>query len=229
MDRASLKSPSEIQEFNKNFVDDISVFTDIYENKIWGDNGNPEYKGTSGTGSTLEFTTLHYIPFVRNFIRSNEIATIVDLGCGDFKCGEALYQDLDIEYIGVDAYEKVIQHHQKKYGSMDPPRFQFHHLNFRIHISDLPEADLCIIKDVLQHWNILQIYMFLDELVQCGKFKYIMICNCCCQEKDNQDIAPGEWRGLTVDMYPLKKYNPTKVSCVERKEISIISSFDFLL
>jgi len=31
-----------------------TVFTNVYENKTWGDNGIKEYNGSSGGGSTIE-------------------------------------------------------------------------------------------------------------------------------------------------------------------------------
>ena len=75
------------------------------------------------------------------------------------------------------------------------------------------------------HWSLDNIYTFLDYLVECKKFKYILLCNCCNQTKDNTDIQTGKWRQLSCDYLPLKKYSPKKVynfmSNVE-KEVSVI-------
>ena len=71
---------------NKN----IKIFTKIYETKKWGEiNG----KGTSGNGSSIEVTGTEYNPFIKNFIKENNIRTVVDLGCGDFVCGNLLYDN----------------------------------------------------------------------------------------------------------------------------------------
>jgi hypothetical protein len=78
-----------------------SIFTYIYENKIWG--------GTSGDGSTIEYNISDYIPFLKNFIIDNNIKTVVDIGCGDFQCGEQIYNELDILYTGYEAYLKLIE------------------------------------------------------------------------------------------------------------------------
>jgi hypothetical protein len=73
-----------------------SVFTNLYENKNWGDNNNPEYSGSSGNGSEINYNKDTYVPFLKKFIIDNNIKTVIDLGCGDFKCGRLIYGDLDV-------------------------------------------------------------------------------------------------------------------------------------
>jgi hypothetical protein len=78
------------------------------------------------------------------------------------------------------------------------------------------------LKDVIQHWPLESIYIFLDNLVEKKMFKYILICNCCDQIQDNTDIRTGDWRGLSCEYFPLKKYNPKKIYNYHSKEVSII-------
>ena len=42
----------------------IDIFTNIYENKLWGDNKNNFYTGSSGSGSSLNQQIKTYIPFL---------------------------------------------------------------------------------------------------------------------------------------------------------------------
>ena len=84
------------------------------------------------------------------------------------------------------------------------------------------EGELCILKDVIQHWSLKNIYNFLDYLIEHKKFKYILICNCCNQTTDNTDIKDGDFRCLSCDYLPLKKYNPTKIFNYQSKEVSFI-------
>ena len=77
-------------------------------------------------------------------------------------------------------------------------------------------------KDVIQHWSLHNIYNFLDYLVENKKFKYILICNCCNQRKDNTDIEDGDFRELSCYYFPLKKYNPIKIYNYHSKEVSVI-------
>ena len=83
------------------------IFTNVYEHCIWGNNNNFEYKGSSGGGSDIDFNKDSYVPFLNKFITGKNIKTVVDLGCGDFKCGKLIYDDLDILYTGYDVYKKI--------------------------------------------------------------------------------------------------------------------------
>lgn len=67
------------------------VFTNIYETKYWGDS-----EFYSGPGSEVFYLKDNYVPFLKQFILDNSIKSIVDLGCGNFKCGPLVYDDLDI-------------------------------------------------------------------------------------------------------------------------------------
>jgi hypothetical protein len=201
------------------------IFTDIYENNVWGDNITTYYNGNSGDGSNVDYNKNSYIPFLKKFITNNNIKTIVDLGCGDFRCGKLLYDDLDILYTGYETYTKVIDYHLTQYGLLSiesRPKFSFIHLDFYNNKENIINSDLCILKDVIQHWSLDNIYNFLDYLVESKKFKYILICNCNYQRKDNTDITNGGFRPLSCDYLPLKKYNPTKVYNYNTKEVCVI-------
>ena len=199
-----------------------TVFTNVYENKTWGDNGIKEYNGSSGGGSTIEYNIDNYIPFLKKFIKDNDILNIVDLGCGDFKCGKLIYDDLDIFYTGYDAYNKIIDYNSKKHSL---PKYSFIHLDFCNSKESIINGDLCILKDVIQHWFLDNIYTFLDYLVNHKKFKYILICNCCNQKCDNTDIKNGDFRELSCKYLPLIKYNPRKLYNFHSKEISVIKLY----
>jgi hypothetical protein len=195
------------------------VFTYIYENSIWANNNNTEYKGSSGPGSSIELNINTYVPFLKKFITDNNIKTIIDLGCGDFRCGPVIYNDMNISYTGYDAYKKVIEYNAKN-NSL--PKYNFIHLDFCNKKEDIKTGDLCILKDVLQHWSLDNIYSFLDYMVENKKFKYILIVNCCNQLQDNTDIMTGCWRQLNCNLLPLKKYNPVEVYKYDTKQVSII-------
>jgi hypothetical protein len=195
-----------------------TFFTNIYENKIWGDNKNDQYNGSSGSGSDVEYNRYTYVPFLKNFIIDNNIKNIVDLGCGDFKCGNLIYDDLDILYTGYDTYKKIIDYNLKQHSL---PKYSFIHLDFFDKKETIINGDLCILKDVIQHWKIDEIYTFLDYLVENKIFKYILICNCCNQKTNNPENNHRS-TPLSIDFFPLKKYNPVKLYNYNLKEVSII-------
>jgi hypothetical protein len=194
-------------------------FTNVYESNYWGNNNIAEYSGSSGYGSALYYNENTYVPFLKKFIIDNNIKNIVDLGSGDFICGKIIYDDLDILYTGYDTYKKVIDYNSKNHSL---PKYSFIHLDFCNNKENIINGELCILKDVIQHWSLDNIYTFLDYLVEKKKFKYILICNCCYQTQDDTDIANGEFRPLSCDYLPLKKYNPTKLYNYDSKEISVI-------
>jgi hypothetical protein len=195
------------------------IFTNVYETNLWGNNNNKEYNGSSGEGSDINYNKDSYVPLLKKFITDNNIKNIVDLGCGDFRCGKLIYDDLDISYTGYDAYKKVIDYNSSQQSL---PKYSFIHLDFCNNKETIINGDLCILKDVIQHWSLDYIYNFLDYLVEYKKFKYILICNCCNQTQDNADIHIGGWRQLSCDYFPLKKYNPIKLFNYHSKEVSII-------
>jgi hypothetical protein len=198
-----------------------STFTNIYENKIWGDNENNNYSGSSGPGSDIE-NNKKYIELLKNIINEYNIKNIVDLGCGDFRIGKLLYDDLNIIYTGYDTYKKVIDYNITQYPEQ---KYNFKHLDFYTNKESIVEGDMCILKDVIQHWSLKEIYIFLDYLTESKKFKYILLINCCNQKKDNEDCVIGDWRQLSCNFLPLKKYNAIKMYNYNSKEISIILPF----
>tara|TARA_B100001250_G_C19729578_1_gene757795 strand:+ start:75 stop:1250 length:1176 start_codon:yes stop_codon:yes gene_type:complete len=196
-----------------NETENNKIFSYIYDNNIWN-NGN----GGSGEGSSIENNINTYIPFLKDFIKKNNIKKVVDLGCGDWQSSNLIYDNLDINYTGYDIYEKIIKKNKSDY-----PQYNFIHLDFIHNTNILENGDLCIIKDVLQHLCNKDINNLLQYLVNSKKYKYIMICNCCNQTNDNQDIKNGEWRPLTVSKKPLSNYNASIIYKYFTKEVSLIS------
>jgi hypothetical protein len=196
-----------------------NIFTNIYETKLWGNNNNTNYSGGSGWGSDVSYNEYAYIPFLRNFINNKNINKIVDLGCGDFRCGPLIYNDLNILYTGYDTYKKLVDYNSNEYL---PPKYTFIHLDFFNNKENIVNGDLCILKDVLQHWSVENIYIFLDYLVENKKFKYILISNHSGQTENNLNIIDGDFRPLNCELLPLKKYNCLKLYNYNYNEVSLI-------
>ena len=195
------------------------IFTKVYETSFWGNDESNYYKGSSGLGSEISYNK-EYIPFLKSFIKERSIKSIVDLGCGDFKCGPLIYDDLDIEYTGYDAYEKIINYHKE---NISGAKYNFIHADIFNDRDTLKGADLLILKDVLQHWKTEDIYIFLDFIKDKNIYSNIMIINCCNQTRDDQILdKTGNWRQLNHKYNPLKKYNPTRIFSYNSKEIILI-------
>jgi hypothetical protein len=202
------------------------AFTDVYNRNVWGNNNNSEYNGSSGGGSSVEYNKDTYIPFLKKFIGDHNIKRVVDIGCGDFRCGTLIYDDLNVTYMGYDVYKNVVASVAKAYS--DRPKYCFRHLDVCANKEQLVRGDLCILKDILQHWSVANITTFLDYLIASKKFKYILICNSGDQAYDNIDIKDGDWRKLGSKFLPLKNYNPTVLYSYGNaedgaKEVSLIT------
>jgi hypothetical protein len=196
----------------------IEIFSKIYENCEWGNNKNSNYRGTSGEGSDVDYNIHTYVPFLKNFIEQYDIKSVVDLGCGDFRCGRFIYDALDVTYQGYDAYEKVVNYNKSTHPEA---KYTFNHLDFYNNKESIQGGDLCILKDVIQHWTMDEIYIFMDYLTTSKKFKYILLCNCCNQTQDNPDNT-GRSIPLSIKYLPLKKYAPIKLFNYNTKEVSVI-------
>jgi len=195
-------------------TDYTEVFNKIYNEGIW-----LEKSSMSGGGSDTSYNLTTYIPFLRNFFNEKNINSVVDVGCGDFLCGPYIYDDLTVKYTGYDIYREVIDANNVKYKNR---RFIF--LDIIKDWENLEPADVCIIKDVLQHWLLKDIYQFLDNIALSRKFKYILICNCCGQERDNMDMYYiGGFRELSAKYYPLKRYDAKILYTYHTKEVSLIT------
>ena len=192
----------------------IDIFTKIYNTKLWGDNKNEFYNGSSGSGSCLK-NNVEYNDFVTSFIKNNGIKKVVDLGCGDWQSTEYIYKEVDVEYHGYDAFKDLIIHHEQKY-----PQYNFHHVDILNNFDVIEQADLCILKDVIQHWTCKEIEHFMKK--NSNKFKFILICNCKNQLYDWQDVDSTRWRPLNANKFPLKKYNPKIELEFFTKQISVI-------
>jgi SAM-dependent methyltransferase len=131
------------------------TFATPYADGWWGRTGSEAY--FSGTGSLPE-NVGPYLRVVSEYIRKNAIRSVVDLGCGDFRASGAL--DLDgARYLGVDIVSRVIDHNTRHFGSS---RIRFARLD--VGRDPLPAADLCLIKQVLQHWSNAEILALLPRL-----------------------------------------------------------------
>jgi SAM-dependent methyltransferase len=161
-------------------------FATIYATDEWGQG--------SGEGS-LPVHTRGYAAFIEGFIREIPIRSVLDVGCGDWQFSRFINWG-DCSYHGVDVVPAVIEANRKNFAK-DNRSFDLYDGDF----SQLPEADLLIIKDVLQHLSAPQIQAFLSIL---PRYPFALITNCInpTGSTDNGDIPDGEFRYLDLTLPP---------------------------
>jgi SAM-dependent methyltransferase len=130
------------------------VFREIYARNTWG-GGSGEL--CSGSGSAEEFA-IPYAETIRRFVEKHALRTVVDLGCGDFSVGR-LIASTGVRYLGVDVVDEVVRQNRDRHGASG---VDFVCLD--ITKDDLPEGDLCLIRQVLQHLSNGEILAVLDRI-----------------------------------------------------------------
>lgn len=113
-------------------------FSKIYDRHTW------QGQSLSGPGSDAD-RTIEFRSLLQQFLRSQNIRSVVDLGCGDWSYSRLIDWG-GIKYIGVDVVESVIEKNQLQYANSSVS-----FLCMDAAHQDLPEADLLIVKEVLQH------------------------------------------------------------------------------
>jgi SAM-dependent methyltransferase len=138
------------------------VFTDIYQNNRWGGCRGEYY---SGDGSD-EHMISEFVSAVRGLIQCQSIRSVVDLGCGDFRVGSQIVSEA-LDYTGIDIVAPLIERNNSEFISKKV-RFLVRNI-----IDDqLPVADLCIIRQVLQHLSNEQIARILNKA---SAFSFVVI------------------------------------------------------
>lgn len=187
-----------------------NVFRNIYLNAIWS-----QGESLSGPGSDLRNTS-EYMSVLRNFLDLNKITSVVDLGCGDWQFSQHVNWD-GIDYTGIDCFQELIDQ-VKKY---EKPNIQFRVLDFYENVESIPKADLCILKDVLQHWPDTMVNKFLTRVKELKLFKYILITNCY-NGPFPRNCVLGDFKPLSPYLPPLSDFNPIILSKYSTKIISLI-------
>ncbi|HSX13489.1 MAG TPA: class I SAM-dependent methyltransferase [Chlamydiales bacterium] len=173
------------------------IFTWIYDTGQWG--FNDEGRGYSGDGSTVR-EAKPYMDFLRDFLRTHQIESVIDIGCGDWTFSQHL-DWRNIHYLGVDVVKSVIESDIEKFSK---PNITF--MQADILSTSLPSADLLICKDVLQHLTYEDISLFLQQL---SKYKHCLITNDYGsiyiegqRIRENSDISTGKYRPIDLTLPP---------------------------
>lgn len=167
-------------------ADRRNEFERIYSKGLWA--RDILGKGTSGAGSTLAATRV-YRTYLQDFLAENRIRSVVDAGCGDWEFSQAI-DWTGIDYVGLDIVPSVIAENQRRFGAA----------KVRFAVADivrdeLPQADLLLVKDVLQHLSNADIARFLAQL---PRYRHVLLVN---------DVHPDTLSAEPADT-PTGRYRP---------------------
>lgn len=140
------------------------VFAEIYREKMWVQPGDGE-RFSSGSGSFGPVAEA-YKELVVGLIKEHALGSVVDVGCGDFRIGREIAKHVDT-YTGVDVVPDLIQYHQENNSG---PGVTF--LCKDAATEALPEAELCLVRQVLQHLSNKQIAGVLENA---RRYRYVLV------------------------------------------------------
>jgi SAM-dependent methyltransferase len=140
------------------------AFTKIYQEHHWGGEDS-DY--CSGDG-TVNPNTDRYITFLNEFIAQHGVRSILDIGCGDFRIMRQVVEaNPQLHFTGADVVDDLVERNNRQFGN---ERIRFVCLDA---IEDeLPAAQLCTVRQVLQHLSNDQIQQILKKLRQ---FDFVLV------------------------------------------------------
>lgn len=172
------------------------VFSEVYERDLWN--------GGSGPGSAPE-NSVEYREWLQAFLDApfDGPLHVVDLGCGDWRIGELMDWSRVDSYVGIDVVPEVVLLNSLREDL--PPNVSFQCLDALT--EPLPDGDVLIVKDVLQHWPNADVARFLDETEHQYTFRVITndVSSKSHPAKVNSDIALGGWRPVDVEAPPFSR------------------------
>lgn len=138
------------------------TFTRIYETNLWGGRPGEFFSGTGSTGKYVDA----YAETVRDFIVQRGIRRVADLGCGDYYTASR-FIDPHLHYVGCDVVPELVERLNRRYG-----RAQVEFRTLDITRDELPDAELCLLRQVLQHLSNDEIERVLRRA---GKYRHVLI------------------------------------------------------
>ena len=189
------------------------TFTKIYVEGKWGSSKKcPFY---SGVGSHNKEITYPYIKGLTEFLKLLNKPSLVDAGCGDFNIGKN-FINLTSKYYAYDVVENLINYNSQK--------FKFEQLIFEkkdITKDKLPNADVIIVRLVLQHLSNQDILNFLKNIE--NKFNYLILTEH--YMKENFTPNKNKVRGSKIRLNSgivLHKY-PFNMKFIEKKNVLTVN------
>jgi len=127
--------------------DPADIFGEIYQKNLWSADLDQAFSGPGSRGALAE----DYVSFVADYVIRHRIQSILDIGVGDFHVGRALLEKLATlgwkgSYTGCDVVKPLVDRHR-----LENTRTDVTFLCLDAISDPLPTAELCLIRQVLQH------------------------------------------------------------------------------
>ena len=175
----------------------VKRFDFIYKTNYW----KSSFIGSrSGRGSDFE-TTEKIRASLSNFIKKNDIKSILDIPCGDFYWIPLIGLD-NISYFGADIVDDLIKLNEKKFKE---PNLKF--LKLDITKDELPKVDLIFSRDCLVHLDDKEIFSTIRNIRK-TKANYFATTIFEEQFNNNKSKLSDNWRPINLTKDPFNLGNP---------------------
>jgi len=131
------------------------AFDEIYAKNMWR-----QGETQSGVGSEGVLAG-RYVALVLEYAAKHKLRTVVDGGCGDFSVGSRLAPSFD-RYVALDVSPRIIDINKRRYADLASQHVSFAAADMTL--TTFPEADLILIRQVLQHLPNAKIEQILKNL-----------------------------------------------------------------
>ena len=170
-------------------------------------------RAQSGNGSRYGRHIIPFINYLKDFITTNKITSMLEASSGHWRSGWQSQVDWpSIKYYGVDINRSVVEDNNLLLSQTDN-KFGFSDASFShgdILRDNLPAADLFLCKDTLIHFSNHDIEKFLNLhllYTKVHKYKHLMFVNdlpredhCC--DKPRPDIPTGAFSRIKMSCEP---------------------------
>ncbi len=167
-------------------TDSEKVFENVYKQNLWG--------GGSGGGSCERFCE-QLICYVKELVVNKNVLSVLDIGCGDWRWASKIRWPSNCEYLGVDVVMSIVSRNKLLYSN-DNIEFRYADAELMSE-EEFSKYGLCIVKDVLQHWETARIMTLLPRILSAD---WCLFVNDFCEE--NADCHLGQTRPLDLKGEP---------------------------
>ena len=136
------------------------IFNDIYNSSYWK-------HGDGSGGNSQPHIVLDLFPILDEIFETYDITTVADLGCGSHYVFKDYKWPDYIQYTGYDASKLAIERANNNCNRNDFTFVECHDFN------EIPPCDFLLVKDVVCHWHVDLLNIFIDTIIP--KFKYTAI------------------------------------------------------
>ena len=165
-------------------------FTRVYENNLWLDKVSRSGIGSNPSSDTVKMD-IAALDRIFDYIKPS---TMIDVPCGDMAWMPLFLKDKNVDYKGYDIVPSIIKKNKRSH-----PLLYFEKFNAITQV--LPQADVVLCRDLLNHLSISDIKSVLDNFIQSGN-EYFIISNNKGAINEEKKMKDGDSRPIDITKYP---------------------------